>query len=193
MANNLKSWIKVKANDDTLKYVDSLVTKAEEEIKNDNYGITAFAKAFYKDVDCGDGGGVMYDWALDNIGAKWTYLEEVEDEGEFSTTSAWYPPKQFFIHLYKLCAELDENVEIEVQYEDESYDPIGAMVVKKDKDGTPCIWEEEDDVENPTDDMDWDDEGYDEAQQEFYDEIYETKQELLKECHSLVLTDGEPI
>ena len=39
----------------------------------------------------------------------------------------------------------------------------------------------------------WDDEGYDEAQQEFYDEVYETKQELLKECHSLVLTDGEPI
>ena len=193
MANNLTSWVTIKANDDTLKYVDSLVTKAEERNENDSYGITSFAKAFYKDVDCGDGGGVMYDWALDNIGAKWTYLEEVQDEGEFSLTSAWYPPKQFFIHLYKLCVELDENVEIEVKYEDESYDPIGAFVVKKDKDGTPCIWGEEDYVDNPLNDMDWDDEGYDEAQQEFYDEVYEIKQELLKECHRLVITDGEEI
>ena len=122
--------------------------------------------------------------------SKWTYLEEVQDEGEFSLTSAWYPPKEFYIHLYKLCAKLDENVEIEVLYEDESYDPIGAFVVKKDKDGTPCIWGEEDMILHY---MDWDDEGYDEAQQEFYDEVYETKQELLEECHSLVLTDGEPI
>ena len=193
MANHLTSWIKVKANDDTLKYVDSLVTKAEGKIENDTYGITAFAKAFYKDVDCGDGGGVMYDWANDNIGPKWTYLEDVQDEGEFSLTSAWYPPKEFYIHLYKLCVELDENVEIEVLYEDESYDPVGAFVIKKDKDGTPCIWGEEDYIDNPLDDMDWEDEDYDETQQEFYDEVYKAKQEFLKECHELVITDGEPI
>ena len=193
MANNLTSWITVKANDDTLKYVDSLVTKAEEKIENDTHGITAFAKAFYKDVDCGDGGGVMYDWASDNIGPKWTYLEDVQDEGEFSLTSAWYPPKEFYIHLYKLCVELDENVEIEVLYEDESYDPVGAFVIKKDKDGTPCIWGEEDYIDNPLDDMDWEDEDYDETQQGFYDEVYKAKQGFLKECHELVITDGEPI
>jgi hypothetical protein len=38
MANELKSWITVKANEDTLKFVDSLVTKAEERIENDTYG-----------------------------------------------------------------------------------------------------------------------------------------------------------
>jgi hypothetical protein len=193
MANNLTSWITVKANDNTLKYVDSLVTKAEEKIENDTHGITAFAKAFYKDVDCGSGGGVMYDWANDNIGPKWTYLEDVQGEGEFSLTSAWYPPKEFYIHLYKLCVELDENVEIEVLYEDESYDPVGAFVIKKDKDGTPCIWGEEDYIDNPLDDMDWEDEDYDETQQEFYNEVYKAKQEFLKECHELVITDGEPI
>ena len=56
-----------------------------------------------------------------------------------------------------------------------------------------CIWKEEHAIENPLDEMNWDDEGYDEVQQEFTDEIYETKQKLLKECHELVLTDGEPI
>ena len=45
-----------------------------------------------------------------------------------------YPPKQFFIHLYNLCVTLDENVQIEVTYEDETYSPIGAIAVKKDKD-----------------------------------------------------------
>tara|TARA_B100001287_G_scaffold62403_1_gene50481 strand:- start:2075 stop:2656 length:582 start_codon:yes stop_codon:yes gene_type:complete len=193
MANNLTSWIKVKANEDTIKYVDSLVTKAEERNENDPYRITSFAKAFYKNVAFGGNGGVLYDWAIDNIGPKWTYIEVVQDYGEFSITSASYPPKQFFIHLYKLCAELDENVEIEVKYEDETYNPIGAMVVKKDRDGTPCIWKEEHAIENPLYEMNWDDEGYDEVQQEFTDKIYETKQKLLKECHELVLTDGEPI
>tara|TARA_B100001287_G_scaffold238349_1_gene211737 strand:- start:12 stop:593 length:582 start_codon:yes stop_codon:yes gene_type:complete len=193
MANNLKSWIKVKANDTTIKYVDSLISKAEEKIENDRFGIKAFYKAFYKDVGYGSGQKLTGDWALDNIGAKWTYLEEFEGEGEFSITSAWYPPEEFFIHLYKLCAELDENVEIEVLYVDESYDPIGAFVVKKDKDGTPCIRGEESYVENILSDMDWDDEGYDEAQYEFYNEVDETKQELLKKCHSLVITHGKPI
>ena len=35
MANYLKSWITVKANKNTLKYVDSLITKAEERIENE--------------------------------------------------------------------------------------------------------------------------------------------------------------
>lgn len=194
MANELKSWITVKANEDTLKFVDSLVTKAEERIENDTYGVTAFAKAFYKDVDYGDNGGVTYNWALDKLGSKWTYLEDVQDEAEFSIVSAWYPPKEFLIHLYKLCVELDENTEIEVVYEDETYNPVGAIVIKKDRDGFPCILEEEEgDIENPLDDMDWDDEGYEDASQEFYDGLYETKQKLLKECHELILTDGEVI
>jgi hypothetical protein len=73
-----------------------------------------------------------------------------------------------------MLVEMDSNVFIEVQYEDEGYDPIGAIVIKKDVDGTPCIWVEEDDeMENPADDMDWDDEDYDEVQMEFMDSLYE--------------------
>ena len=121
-------------------------------------------------------------------------MYDVQNDGEFSIESGWYPPKQFFIHLYNLCVTLDENVEIEVTYEDETYSPIGAIVIKKDRDGTPCIWEEEDnDIENPLEDMDWDDEKYDDVSQEFYESLYENQQSLLGLCHELVITDGEPI
>ena len=133
-------------------------------------------------------------WSLDNLGSKWTTLYDVIDSGVFSIESAWYPPKQFFIHLYNLCVTLDENVQIEVTYEDETYSPIGAIAVKKDKDGTPCIWLEEDnDIENPLDDMDWDDEKYDETSEEFYENIYDVQQSLLATCIELITTDGEPI
>ncbi len=121
-------------------------------------------------------------------------MYDVRGEGEFSIESAWYPPKEFFIHLYNLCVKLDENVEIEVTYEDETYSPIGAIVIKKDRDGTPCMWSEEDnDIVNPLDDMDWDDENYEATSQEFYESLYDNQQAYLKQCHELVITDGEPI
>jgi len=192
MANNLKSFVKVSANEKTVKFIDSLIDKVND---NDNDSpVTAFAKAFYNNVELSESGGVMNSWSFDNLGSKWTTLYDVQDEAEFSIESAWYPPKEFFIHLYNLCVELDENVEIEVTYEDESYSPIGAILIKKDNEGTPCMWvEEDDDIENPLDDMDWDDEDYDTKSEEFYDSIYENQQSLLALCHELVLTDGEPI
>lgn len=167
-----------------------------EKVQNNNSDdvIPAFATAFYNNVERAENGGVMNSWSYDNLGSKWTTLYDVQGEGEFSIESAWYPPKEFFIHLYNLCVKLDENVEIEVTYEDESYSPIGAIVIKKDRDGTPCMWSEEDnDIVNPLDDMDWDDENYEATSQEFYESLYDKQQAYLKQCHELVITDGEPI
>lgn len=192
MANNLKSFVTIKGNDESIKLIDSMV----DNINNNDSDspIAAFATAFYNDVELTEDRSVLNTWSNENLGSKWTTLYDVQNDGEFSIESAWYPPKQFFIHLYNLCVTLDENVEIEVTYEDETYSPIGAIVIKKDRDGTPCIWEEEDnDIENPLEDMDWDDEKYDDVSQEFYESLYENQQSLLGLCHELVITDGEPI
>ena len=192
MANNLKSFVTIKGNEEAIKLIDSLVDKVNDN--DSDSPITAFATAFYNDVELTEDRSVLNTWSNENLGSKWTTLYDVQNDGEFSIESAWYPPKQFFIHLYNLCVTLDENVEIEVTYEDETYSPIGAIVIKKDRDGTPCIWEEEDnDIENPLEDMDWDDEKYDDVSQEFYESLYENQQSLLGLCHELVITDGEPI
>jgi len=192
MANNLKSFVTIKGNDESIKLIDSMVDNVNNN--DSDSPVTAFATAFYNDVELTEDRSVLNTWSNENLGSKWTTLYDVQNDGEFSIESAWYPPKQFFIHLYNLCVTLDENVEIEVTYEDETYSPIGAIVIKKDRDGTPCIWEEEDnDIENPLEDMDWDDEKYDDVSQEFYESLYENQQSLLGLCHELVITDGEPI
>jgi hypothetical protein len=192
MANNLKSFVTIKGNDESIKLIDSMVDNVNNN--DSDSPITAFATAFYNDVELTEDRSVLNTWSNEDLGSKWTTLYDVQNDGEFSIESAWYPPKQFFIHLYNLCVTLDENVEIEVTYEDETYSPIGAIVIKKDRDGTPCIWEEEDnDIENPLEDMDWDDEKYDDVSQEFYESLYENQQSLLGLCHELVITDGEPI
>ena len=192
MANNLKSFVTIKGNEEVTKLIDSLVDKVNDN--DSDSPVTAFATAFYDEVELTEDRGVLNTWSNENLGSKWTTLYDAIDEGEFSIESAWYPPKQFFIHLYNLCVKLDGNVEIEVTYEDETYSPIGAIVIKKDRDGTPCMWEEEDnDIENPLEDMDWDDENYDETSEEFYESLYDNQQSLLGLCHELVITDGEPI
>jgi len=188
MANYLKSMVEVHANEETIKYLDGLLDKA-----NDGE-ITTFAQTFYDNVEVAESGGVLNTWSIDNLGPKWTYLYDIQGDGAFSVESAWYPPIKFFIHLYNILVELDPEVFIEVMYEDEGYDPIGAVVIKKDKDGTPCIWQEEDDeMEDPTEDMDWDDEEYEQTQMDFMESLYERQREMVLYCHDLIETDGEPI
>ena len=199
MANNLKSFITVKGNGEVVKLVDSLIDKVNES-KDD--GVVAFATTFYDDVELSeDGGSVINTWSYDNIGTKWTTFCDIIDEAEFSIESASYPPTKFFARLFELCFPVDNDVIIEVTYEDETYSPVGAAIIK----GVECdpedydekqgnIWVEEDrTLEDPTVDKEWDDEDYDEVQMEFSESVYDKQQELLDECRRLVETDGESI
>lgn len=195
MANNLKSFVEVKGNEEVVKLIDSLIDKVNDN--NSDSPVTAFATAFYDDVDLSEDRGVMNSWSLDNLGSKWTTLYDVIDEGAFSIESAWYPPKQFFIHLYNLCFPLDNEVVIEVKYEDETFNPVGALVVKtvsyegdEGKVLEGSLWVEQTEMEDPTVDMDWEDENYDEVQMDFMESVSETQDVLLSQCLELVETDG---
>ena len=164
---------------------------------NSNSAVTAFATAFYDDVELSEDRGVMNTWSYDNLGSKWTTLYDVLDEAEFSIESAWYPPKQFFIRLYNLCFPLDNDVVIEVRYEDETFNPVGALVVKsvthygeEDETTEGRLWSEEVEMEDPTVDMDFDDEDYDEVQMEFYESLYDTQVRLLSNCMEMIELDG---
>jgi len=196
MANNLKSFIRVRGNDEVLKLVDSLVDKVND---SEDDSVVAFATTFYDDVELSeDGRSVMNTWSNDNIGAKWTTMCDPIDEGEFSIESAWYPPTKFFARLFEICFPVDNDVVIEVTYEDETYSPVGAAILK----GVECdpedydekqgmIWVEEDrTLEDPTFDKDWDDEDYDEVQMNFNESVYNRQQELLEECRRVIDLDG---
>lgn len=190
MANNLKSFITVTANEEATKWLDETVQKIESN------EVLSFAKGFYENVDVSeDGTAVMNAWSYDNLGAKWTYLYDVQDYNQFSIESANHAPTDFFKHLYKLLHKIDPETILEVTYEDETYSPIGALVIKKNDEGQYVMYQEEDyEMENPTDDMDWDDEGYDDAQMEFTDSIYERTEEMLKFCYEMIEeNDGDRI
>ena len=196
MANNLKSFVQVKGNEEVVKLIDSLIDKVNES-KDD--GVVAFATTFYDDVELSeDGGSVINTWSYDNIGTKWTTFCDMIDEAEFSIESASYPPTKFFARLFEILFPVDNDVIIEVTYEDETYSPVGAAIIK----GVECdpedydekqgnIWVEEDrTLEDPTVDKDWDDEDYDEVQMEFAESVYDKQQELLDECRRLIDLDG---
>ena len=195
MANNLKSFVEVKGNEKVVKLIDSLIDKVNDN--NSDSPVTAFATAFYDDVDLTEDRGVLNTWSYDKLGSKWTTLYDVIDQGAFSIESAWYPPKKFFIHLYNLCFPLDNEVVIEVKYEDETFDPVGALVIKtlthEGDEGEVSegrLWVEETEMEDPTVDMDWDHEDYDQTQMDFYDSVAETQDNLLSQCMEMVETDG---
>jgi len=195
MANNLKSFITVKGNEEVVKLVDSLVDKVNES-KDD--GVVSFATTFYDDVELSeDGGSVINTWSYDNIGTKWTTFCDIIDEAEFSIESASYPPTKFFARLFEICFPVDNDVIIEVTYEDETYSPVGAAILKArdygedEKQLEGCIWVEDDrSLEDPTVDKDWDDEDYDTVQMEFAESVYDKQQELLDECRRLIDLDG---
>ena len=195
MANNLKSFVELKGNEKVVKLIDSLIDKVNGNESDSS--ITAFATAFYDDVDLTEDRGVLNTWSYDKLGSKWTTLYDVIGQGAFSIESAWYPPKKFFIHLYNLCFPLDNEVVIEVKYEDETFDPVGALVIKtlthEGDEGEVSegrLWVEETEMEDPTVDMDWDHEDYDQTQMEFYESVAETQDNLLSQCMELVETDG---
>ena len=67
----------------------------------------------------------------DKMGAKQVIINEAwfdEDHGEMRVESASHAPEEFFKRLNELLVELGaENHLMEIQYWDESYDPVGAM------------------------------------------------------------------
>ena len=60
MANNLKSYVRVRGNEDVEKLIDSMVDKANDNETDSS--VTAFATAFYDDVELTEDRSVMNTW-----------------------------------------------------------------------------------------------------------------------------------
>ena len=189
MANIVTSKVKVKANSQTLDRLHELLDQVQESQED---RITALAKTFYESVDLTSDNEVLISWAMDNFGSKWVVLGDICDSGEFNMESAYYPPCNFFKQLYELLSPLDESLTIEVTYIEETYSPVGAYLIRKDEDG-PCFMHQYENMQNPTDEMDSDDETYDDVLQTFYDDVFFKQEGLLEKCYELIVTDGEEL
>ena len=66
-------------------------------------------------------------WYIENVGAKWCYLEEYDDDGIFGT-SAWSAPEAGLQWLAEQLGELDPDLLMNVSFEDEGPNFVGWMV-----------------------------------------------------------------
>ena len=72
-----------------------------------------------------------YDWTCDNIGPKWCYFDEV-DEDYFRLTSAWNYPELGLAWLAEQIGEVDPSVIITATFEDEMPNFYGVGVFTSD-------------------------------------------------------------
>ena len=76
-------------------------------------------------------------WYNANVGSKWCYLEEYDDDYLFGR-SAWAAPEAGLQWLANQLAKVDEDLIMNVSYEDEGPNFVGWMVFSGDE-----IWEED--------------------------------------------------
>lgn len=86
--------------------------------------------------------GAKAELLIDRIGAKWvemwdggiSYHDDSEDNSEvhLSLDSAWYPPSDMILEMFRQMEEIDgkyEGVRVYGSYWDEGYQPIGVFEV----------------------------------------------------------------
>ena len=183
MANHVSNNIRVVGNEKVMERMGEYIQALEELEYSDTGG---FAKTFYKTPELGEGGGTMNSWAGENIGSKWAYFEHTIDDDEIKVTSAWYPVKEFTMNLYNLLVELDPEVAVENRYEDETYDPVGGILVYKNQ----LFMDEDTDMEFPDEDDMEDEEEYEDAMMNFYDSVGETQNSLIDTGY-IYINNGE--
>jgi hypothetical protein len=72
-----------------------------------------------------------YDYYIDNVGAKWAYIEDAEST-YVTLTSAWSPVSAFVGHLVQYLSGFDPNVMLKHDYTDESHLFVGVQRVTSD-------------------------------------------------------------
>ena len=164
MANTVTNIVKIFANDEAIDKINERF-----DVAGGYSDMVAMAKAFYDEPEIieGERGGLSINWSLDNMGAKWVYIENDIDMDRWNISSANYYPHEFLMRLFELVAEMDPEAYIVNKYNDESYNPCGVVVYKKDSEGFFSWYDYEETMTNPTDDMDWSDESYQDKQEEF--------------------------
>ena len=138
--------------------------------------------------------GAKAELLIDRIGSKWVQMYDGYDSGisehddtegssevVFELESAWYPPSDMILEMYRQVVESNEEADEEVRvfgsYWDEGYQPIGVFEVYYGQ-----IIEEQD---HDLDESEWDDvieaEGEQEYDRNFWEEVVDPSFTVLQE------------
>ena len=102
---------------------------------------------------------------IDKVGSKWIqiwdegYYRSSDNRCEIYLDTAWYPPSDMILEIYRQMAEIDDEIKVSGKYWDEAYNPIGVFEVYYGQ----IIKEENHDL----DEVEWDDEIEAEGEQEY--------------------------
>ena len=172
MANEVRTFIEVKSDN------NETFTKLQEMFGGADYKTMYETDWLYHKLY----GEKEYDREVytEEMGAKWCYVDDIDpadDSFTMTTVSAWYYCEGAIQRLHEILHEVDEEVCIAFTYEDESLDPIGGGACYK---GELMVYE--DSVEHPNYEDYEEEEDYDSALEEMYDNIYEICEGLKNEA-----------
>ena len=90
-----------------------------------------------------EGGPGSYDWNIENVGAKWCYMEDCGDSG-FRTESAWSVPWDGINYVMTEIHKVDPTLFATVVYEDEMPNFVGWATWHDESwdEGREWEWEE---------------------------------------------------
>jgi len=181
MANNVTTFVFISGNSDLITSLDKKLSSVElQDNPFEEMSTEQTARLFYENQYEN-----TYEWMLQNIGAKWCYINEwvvVSDtELQITMTSAWSFPESLVERMHSVCSEMDEECEFSITYEDESLDPIGAMYISKNGshiEESSYEWPQEEDYETQDEYLD--------ALDSMWEEIGDIKDDLLEQCKLIV-------
>lgn len=120
---------------------------------------------------------------IDKVGSKWIQIydegiyRESENNCEIYLDTAWYPPSDMILEIYRQMAEIDDEITVSGKYWDEGYQPIGVFEVyygqiikEENHDLDECEWDE--DIEG---------EGEQEYDRNFWEEVVDPAFKILQE------------
>lgn len=167
MANHVSNHIEFsKINDEALAFLKDLYEKRVR--KESNWFPDFFVDGetlTYEESE-------QYSWTCENIGPKWSYIEEfdIDGRGGMNVISAWSCPDDGISKLVDMLGQLDPEIVVSVRYEDEGPNFVGAAIYTANGLEEYAEWEYKEIAERVMDEVEGLRENYNEEDEDFIDD-----------------------
>lgn len=188
MANHVSACVEIqfKSEEDTTRFVEWLKyeTDPEKYPENSNYFSrleacsTNLVESLFDNVEN------TRDWWIENLGAKWWYLDDVsigDTDVYLNWTSAWDFTEGLLWKLSDFLRDVIPDTTIQGTFEDEGYGFIGAFASNQQFRDVEYFYPDEDFFEDP--EYKDEDDCWTEA---FYDQMTDKKEEMLNEVLAFI-------